>query len=47
MTIKYTPDHEWLQIEADGTATVGCSPAASPPSPRQPRLDALHRRGYF
>lgn len=23
MTIKYTSDHEWLQIEADGTATVG------------------------
>ena len=23
MTIKYTPDHEWLQIDADGTATVG------------------------
>ncbi|CAH0355789.1 glycine cleavage system protein GcvH [Aquabacterium sp. CECT 9606] len=23
MTIKYTPEHEWLQIEADGTATVG------------------------
>jgi glycine cleavage system H protein len=23
MTIKYTPDHEWLLIEADGTATVG------------------------
>lgn len=23
MTIKYTPDHEWIQIEADGTATVG------------------------
>jgi glycine cleavage system H protein len=23
MTIKYTPDHEWLKIEADGTATVG------------------------
>ena len=23
MTIKYTPDHEWLQINADGTATVG------------------------
>lgn len=23
MTIKYTPDHEWLQIEADGTAIVG------------------------
>jgi glycine cleavage system H protein len=23
MTIKYTPDHEWVQIEADGTATVG------------------------
>jgi len=21
--IKYTPDHEWVQIEADGTATVG------------------------
>lgn len=23
MTIKYTPDHEWLQVEADGTAIVG------------------------
>ena len=23
MTIKYTPDHEWLLINADGTATVG------------------------
>ena len=23
MTIKYTPDHEWLHIEADGTAIVG------------------------
>ena len=23
MTIKYTPDHEWVKIEADGTATVG------------------------
>ena len=23
MTIKYTPDHEWLQMDADGTATVG------------------------
>jgi len=23
MTIKYTPDHEWLQIESDGTAIVG------------------------
>lgn len=23
MTIKYTPDHEWVQIEADGTAIVG------------------------
>ena len=23
MSIKYTPDHEWVQIEADGTATVG------------------------
>ncbi|MCU7375441.1 glycine cleavage system protein GcvH [Paucibacter sp. O1-1] len=22
-TIKYTADHEWVQIEADGTATVG------------------------
>jgi len=21
--IKYTPDHEWVQIEADGTAIVG------------------------
>lgn len=21
--MKYTPDHEWLQIEADGTVTVG------------------------
>ena len=23
MTLKYTPDHEWLQINADGTAIVG------------------------
>ncbi len=23
MTIKYTKEHEWLQIEADGTAIVG------------------------
>lgn len=23
MTIKYTPDHEWVQIEADGIVTVG------------------------
>ena len=23
MTIKYTPEHEWLQIESDGTAIVG------------------------
>jgi glycine cleavage system H protein len=23
MTIKYTQEHEWLQINADGTATVG------------------------
>ncbi len=23
MTIKYTPDHEWIKVEADGTATVG------------------------
>jgi len=23
MTIKYTPDHEWLLINADGIATVG------------------------
>jgi glycine cleavage system H protein len=23
MTLKYTPDHEWLQIQADGTAVVG------------------------
>lgn len=23
MTIKYTPDHEWIQINADGSATVG------------------------
>lgn len=22
-TIKYTADHEWVQIEGDGTATVG------------------------
>jgi len=22
-TIKYTPDHEWVQIEADGIVTVG------------------------
>lgn len=23
MSIKYTPDHEWIQTEADGSATVG------------------------
>ena len=23
MTIKYTPEHEWVQLEGDGTATVG------------------------
>ncbi len=23
MSIKYTPDHEWVKIEADGSATVG------------------------
>ncbi len=23
MTVKYTPDHEWVRLEADGTATVG------------------------
>jgi len=23
MTLKYTPDHEWLKIDADGTAVVG------------------------
>jgi glycine cleavage system H protein len=23
MTTKYTPDHEWLQVNADGTAIVG------------------------
>ncbi|MBA4344628.1 MAG: glycine cleavage system protein H [Methylibium sp.] len=23
MSIKYTPDHEWVQIEADGSVTVG------------------------
>jgi glycine cleavage system H protein len=23
MSIKYTPDHEWLDVHADGTATVG------------------------
>lgn len=23
MSIKYTPDHEWLAAQADGTATVG------------------------
>ncbi|ALV07427.1 glycine cleavage system protein GcvH [Roseateles depolymerans] len=23
MTIKYTPDHEWVEIHGDGTATVG------------------------
>ncbi|MDT8997782.1 glycine cleavage system protein GcvH [Paucibacter sp. APW11] len=23
MSIKYTPDHEWVQINADGSATVG------------------------
>ena len=23
MTVKYTPEHEWLQLEDQGTATVG------------------------
>lgn len=23
MTIKYTPDHEWVEIAGDGTVTVG------------------------
>ncbi|KQV47974.1 glycine cleavage system protein H [Pelomonas sp. Root1217] len=23
MSIKYTPDHEWLNVHGDGTATVG------------------------
>lgn len=23
MTVKFTPDHEWVRLEADGTATVG------------------------
>ncbi len=23
MTLKFTPDHEWLQLEADGNAIVG------------------------
>jgi glycine cleavage system H protein len=23
MSIKYTPDHEWLDLHGDGTATVG------------------------
>ncbi|MBU6437111.1 MAG: glycine cleavage system protein H, partial [Betaproteobacteria bacterium] len=23
MTTKFTPDHEWVRVEADGTATVG------------------------
>jgi glycine cleavage system H protein len=23
MTVKYTPDHEWIQVEGDGPATVG------------------------
>ena len=27
MTLKFTPDHEWLQIEGD-TATVGITPHA-------------------
>ncbi|MDE2129831.1 MAG: glycine cleavage system protein GcvH [Betaproteobacteria bacterium] len=23
MTLKFTPDHEWVRLEADGTVTVG------------------------
>lgn len=23
MSIKYTPDHEWLEVHGDGTATIG------------------------
>lgn len=23
MSVKYTPDHEWIEVHGDGTATVG------------------------
>ncbi len=28
MTLRFTPDHEWVRVEADGTATVGITPHA-------------------
>ncbi|WP_031403931.1 glycine cleavage system protein GcvH [Thiomonas sp. FB-Cd] len=28
MTLKFTADHEWVRLEADGTATVGITPHA-------------------
>lgn len=28
MTLKFTPDHEWVRLEADGTVTVGITPHA-------------------
>ena len=28
MSIKFTPDHEWVRVEADGSVTVGITPHA-------------------
>lgn len=28
MSLKFTPDHEWVRVESDGTATVGITPHA-------------------
>jgi glycine cleavage system H protein len=28
MSTKFTPDHEWITLNADGTATVGITPHA-------------------
>lgn len=28
MSLKFTPDHEWIRVDADGIATVGITPHA-------------------
>ncbi|WP_298293908.1 glycine cleavage system protein GcvH [Thiomonas sp.] len=28
MSLKFTPDHEWIRVDADGAATVGITPHA-------------------
>ncbi|MGC8508694.1 MAG: glycine cleavage system protein H, partial [Thiomonas sp.] len=28
MSLKFTPDHEWIRLDANGIATVGITPHA-------------------